>query len=305
MDPWCDLLDLARSQRGLIAVRQAVGLGVASSTFHARVRRERWPRLAPGTYALPGVEVVAEHRARAAALALGPQASITGRSALCLHGLLDRWPVAQHLVVPHAVRAPRWPGARVRRSVSLRPGDAVERSGVHVAVVQRALLDAAACEAGRPLEALLLDARQRGADLGAVRERAAAATPRTAGRRQLLAALDVVEGSGADSELVRLVEERLRADRLPFDVPPRTVEVPGRRLHPDVTLTGLPVGIECDGHGKYDARRGLDLDQRKHNAYRLVGWWILRIGWRRVHHDWAGFRTELLQAIALARGELV
>jgi hypothetical protein len=304
MAPWCDLLDLARSQRGLLVVHQAVALGVAPSTFHARVRRERWPRLAPGAYALPGVEVAAEHRARAAALALGPQAAITGRSALCLHGLLDRWPATQHLVVPHTLRAPRWPRTRVRRSVSLRPDDAVPRAGVRVAVVQRALLDAAALETGRPLEALLLDVRQVGADLGAVRERALAATPRTAGRRQLLAALDVVDGSGADSELVRLVEERLLADGIPFDVPPRAVEVPDRLLHPDVTLTGLPVGIECDGAGKYHARRALDLDQRKHNAYRLVGWWVLRIGWRRVHEDWDGFRAELVRAIALARGEL-
>jgi hypothetical protein len=208
--------------------------------------------------------------------------------------------VTHQLVVPHTVRARPLAGARVRRSRVLLADDMVHRAGVEVAVAQRALLDAAAGEAGRSLEALLLDARQQGIDLEGVRRRAVTATGPTPGRRALLAALDVVDGSGADSLLVRLVEEALTSSGIGFDVPPRTVVVPGRVLHPDVTVTGLPVGIECDGASKYEARRGLDLDQRKHNAYRLVGWWMLRVGWRRIHDDPDGFLTELQHAIELA-----
>ena len=120
------------------------------------------------------------------------------------------------------------------------------------------------------------------------------------GRRRLLQACEDLQGSGADSAFVRLVEEWLADVGIAFDVPPRVVQTPSRSLHPDITLTGLPVAIEADGFGAHATRRTLERDQRKHNAYLLAGWIVLRIGWQRFREDRAGFLRELRAAMAQA-----
>lgn len=167
-----------------------------------------------------------------------------------------------------------------------------------LATVPRALLDAAARASRTRLRERLIDGRQR--RLLTIAEVAARAawSHGTPGRGRLLAACRDVDTSGADSVLVAEVERRLRAVGFHLDVPPRRVEVPGRMLHPDLTVAGLPVAIEVDGFGTHSSRRSLDTDQRKHNAYALAGWIVLRVGWTRLADDWDGFVRELRHAVA-------
>ena len=134
--------------------------------------------------------------------------------------------------------------------------------------------------------------------MAAIAERASR-TIRAPGRGRLLRACHDVQGSGADSALVAEVEAWLRRAGITFDVPPRTVVTPERLLHPDLTVARLPVGIEVDGFGAHASRQALDLDQRKHNAYLLAGWTVLRIGWERYGQDRDGFLGELLRAITV------
>jgi len=166
--------------------------------------------------------------------------------------------------------------------------------------MERAVLDLAAFASTTHLRALLIDARQqRLLDPGALLA-TLEGLPRLHGRRRLLQACDDVLGFGADSPLVAEVEVWLRREGFQLDVPPRTVRTPVRVLHPDITLAGLPVALEVDGFGYHSKREALDLDQRKHNAYLLAGWVVLRIGWDRFRSDRDGFLSELKAAVRQA-----
>lgn len=294
---WRRALDLGRAQHGILAVRQAVALGVPRTTFDDRVRREGWERPYRGLVLLPGCDRDARTTIRAAGLAVGSAAVITGTSALYLQGAVDHAPVRVHVAVPHGCTAPRWDGVRVVRSRTLRHAHLVPDAGVWVATPARAIVDAAATHGRARLRTWLIDARQR--RLTTVGEVAALtrSIPSAHGRGRLLAACRDVDDSAADSAPVAEVERRLRAEGFDLDVPPRTVAVPGRVLHPDLTVRGIPVAIEVDGYGAHHDRRSLDLDQRKHNAYSLAGWVVLRIGWTRLARDWEGFVVELRTAI--------
>jgi hypothetical protein len=294
---WREVIALGRRQGGPVARRQVVALGLAATTFDDRVRREGWARPYRGVAVLPGCVVDPVVRARAAALALGSHATVTGRSALHLAGVLDAPPVRPTILLPTSCRSRTLAGMHVTRSRTLLEAHRTHLGGVWVATAPRALLDAAATTGRDRLRAWLIDGRQRRllavADVVALAE----AYPSTPGRGRLLRACAEVEASGADSVLVAEVESRLRAEGFHLDVPPRTVPVPGRALHPDLTLTGVPVGIEVDGFGTHSSRHALDLDQRKHNAYALVGWLMLRIGWSRLVDDGDGFVRELHEAV--------
>lgn len=298
MEPWARVVAIGRSQGGPVAVRQAVAVGLSRSSFDDRVRRERWARPFPGVAVLPGRPLSADVMARAAALCIGEHAVVTGVSALALHGVCDMTPPTTQLVVPEGRRARRLERVRVVRSRTLRPDDHGSWHGVRLATVQRALLDAAARTGRETLRTWLIDGRQRRLlEVVAVAGRAVSATS-VPGRGRLLLACADVDRSAADSMLVAEVETRLRQAGFRLDVPARTVAVPGRMLHPDLTLRGLSIGIEVDGFGTHSTRHALDLDQRKHNAYALVGWVVLRIGWTRMSADWNGFVAELRSAIS-------
>ena len=299
---WREVFALARMQHGPVARRQVIALGLPAASFNDRIRREGWSRPYRGVAVLPGCAVDPAVRARAAALALGSHATVSGRSALHLAGVIDDPPLRPTIVLPAANRSRAPAGMRVTRSRTLSEVHRERVGGVWVATVPRALLDAAATASRDRLRAWLIDARQRRLVTVAQVVALAAAYPSTPGRGRLLQACADVEASGADSVLVAQVELRLRAARFHLDVPPRTVATPGRVLHPDLTLRGVPVGIEADGFGTHSSRRALDLDQRKHNAYALVGWMMLRIGWTRLGDDWEGFVAELREAVRRVPG---
>ncbi len=294
---WPCLFQLAARQANVIASRQAIDRGVARSSLRERAVREGWERPFPGVYLLPGASLTPQARAVAAALATGTDAVISGRTALAIHGVTASWPLDVELLIPASRRRRPVDGIDVRRTTTLLPSDTVPYAGVALATVPRGFLDAARGTSRERLRALLIDARQRRLvtveDIAARLDRA----PRAVGRQRLAAACRDVAGSGADSPLVERVERWLEQLGYVLDVPPRVVETASRTLHPDITLAGLPVAIEVDGFAYHASRRELDLDQRKHNAYLLAGWTVLRIGWDRFAADRPGFLAELRAAI--------
>lgn len=302
-EAWTRLYQLARRQHGAFAIRQAVACGIERRAVVGRMQREAWDRPYQGTGVLPGREVVGGTRVLAAALSVGPAAVVTARPALALHGLLDPIGFGPHLVVPIEHRPHPRPGVRISRSRTLTAADHTLVGEVALATVRRAFLDAAATTSQDRLRQLLVDARQRRLLDPAVLLRDLDPSCRVPGAGRLRTACRQVLGSGADSSLVAEVEAWLCAEGVELDVPPRTVPVPGRVLHPDLTLARVPVGIEVDGFAFHADRVALDLDQRKHNAYQLVGWTVLRIGWDRWQHDRYGFLAELMAAVAIAHAD--
>lgn len=300
--PWSALQQLAMAQHGAFAVRQATSLGLPATVVRQRLRREAFLRPYRGVAVLPGFASIGLTRSYAATLSLGEDAVLTGQPSLASHGLLRADGLRPHVVYPQHSRRQAPEGVRLRRTRTLAATDWGLTGGVRVAVPERAILDAAAFLSRDRLRALLIDGRQR--RLVDVEQLGVRATelPQLAGRERLLAACGDVVGSGADSPLVVEVEGWLRGEGFHLDVPPRTVPTPTRVLHPDITLHGLPVGVEVDGFGYHASRTALDLDQRKHNAYLLAGWIVLRITWDRLRQDPAGFLAELKAAVVQVEG---
>jgi len=302
VSPWSALQQLALAQHGAFAVRQAPALGLSASAVRQRLQREAFLRPYRGVAVLPGFSPIGLTRCYAATLSVGEDAVLTGQPSLAGHGLLEADGLRPHIVYPQQTRRQAPEGVRLRRTRTLDAADWELAGGVRVAVPERAILDAAAFLSRDRLRALLIDGRQRrlvDVELLGLR---ATKLPQLAGRERLLAACGDVLGSGADSPLVVEVEGWLQREGFHLDVPPRTVPTPNRVLHPDITLHGLPVGVEVDGFGYHASRTALDLDQRKHNAYLLAGWIVLRITWDRLREDRAGFLAELKAAVMQVEG---
>ncbi len=298
--PWAALFDLARRQANVVTVAQAIALGIDPGTLRRRASREGWPRPFPKVAVLPGTLLDGATLAVAAALSVGPDSVITGRTALAIHGVADRWPHRVEIAIPaERVRAAR-DGVRLRRTRTLQPADVGLHRGVRLATVPRAFLDACPLTSRDVLRAWLIDGRQRRRlQVPEVAARVIS-EPHAPGRRRLLQACVDVDASGADSVFVHHVEELLSRAGIAFDTPPRTVPTPHRELHPDITLAGYRIAIEVDGFGSHASRTSLERDQRKHNAYVLAGWIVLRIGWDRFTRDPHGFVAEVRAAMAQA-----
>ena len=296
-DAWKRVIALAREQSGSVAVRQALACGVSRSAFDARIRREAWHRPYRGVVLLPGTVPDGSLLAAAAVLAVGPSAVLGGSSSLALHGVTDVWPDPVEILIPAPAHRCEPAGIRLRRTRTLLLDDRQRRNGTPTTTVPRAFLDAAATLSIDDLRVVLIDARQRRRTTVARVLDRAARTPSAPGHGRLLRACHEVAGSGADSELVRRVERWLRSKGIALDRKPRTVDTEQRTLHPDLTVRGRNVGIEVDGFGFHASRHALELDQRKHNAYQVVGWTVLRLGWNRFHGDPDGFLMELRAAI--------
>lgn len=116
MDPWNRVTEVAASQLGLFANRQARSCGVDAyqlTRWTADGRIERWWR---GVYAIAGMERSWERRALAACLAAGAGAVASHRTAAFIHGMYDaRRPDRLELTVPRP-RRPKLDGVLIHRT---------------------------------------------------------------------------------------------------------------------------------------------------------------------------------------------
>ncbi len=297
-NPWITLFAIAARQFGVVTRWQAVSVGINTTTFTRRVRDERWQQPYRGVFLVPGATWEPLTRLSAALLAVGPHAAAASMTSLYLHGVVDRVPAHPILVIPHGRRAPRLAGVRVLRSRTLQADDLTKVRGLPCTVPARAFMDVAPQTTTRDLRILLIDARQLGlVSPEAVIERAMMATSRVPGRGALLAAAIDVSTVGADSVLSDAVHRRLIDAGLVPDDDPVAVDIGRRFLHPDITFARHRVCIECDSLAHHGDQRAIDLDHRKDQAYSRARWKCLRVGWRRLAHDWSGFVAAVRHAL--------
>jgi hypothetical protein len=149
---------------GVITARALVALGVPESTVYHRCRDGGpWQRLAPGVVLMSTGHPTTGQLVTAALLHGGPDAVLTGLEACRRHGV-RRGPPSEpplHVLVPHdrQVRS----AARIQVERSRRMPASVERLGVPLAPVPRAVIDAARrLRSSRDIAELLADPVQRG-----------------------------------------------------------------------------------------------------------------------------------------------
>jgi len=283
MDEWVRVFGLTARQHGVITRSQALHVGISSSTFTRRVRREQWSERHRGVFVVPGLQPGFLTDVSAALRAAGNTAMVAADTALYLHGVVNDRPKQILLVVHHSRRAPALKGVRIVRSRTLNEQDWSSARGLATTTPSRSFLDTAAFHHPARLRELLIDARQRNVVTPAqVIERIALLSSRVPGRDRLLRAAVDVDGVGADSVLTDLVHQRLMAEGFLPDPHPAAIEVErGRRLHPDITFARQWVCIECDSLAHHGSQRAIDLDHRKDQSYSRAHWKCMRIGWRR------------------------
>lgn len=298
MDAWGTALALAARQHGCLAtwqVREEVGVGMA--TFHRRVVREGWTSPWPGVWSPPGHRRGRLHELSAALLAAGPDALVTGRDALWLHGCrvdLDR---LIRLTTPMSSHAPRilGPAVKLISSRTLRAHDATHRRRLAVVTPARAFVDLVIPPTPGLVDVrdLLVTARQARLVTIHDMEQALRAARGVPGLPILRRAVDDILAVDADSPFSDRVHRRLRRDGYRPDQAPATIDVGGRVLHPDITFSRQRVAMECDSMLAHSEQRALMIDGRKDRAYRRQGWEPIRIGPFEYGHDWAGFTRDL------------
>jgi very-short-patch-repair endonuclease len=95
-----DIAELARRQHGVVARRQLLELGLGRDALRHRLRVERLHRVYRGVYAVGHRRLSRSGWWMAAALAFGPAAVLSHRTAAAVHGLLRPRDGAAHVTVP-------------------------------------------------------------------------------------------------------------------------------------------------------------------------------------------------------------
>ena len=295
------LEELARGQAGLVSRRQVLVLGHTDEWIEARLARGAWQRLTDGVYATFTGAVPFEARAWAAVLRAGPGATLGGRTAATLFGLVPvdlRQPI--ELIIPAHRRVAAWPGVVVRTSRHLDrrrcPGLTPPRVWIEDAVLdlaeQCASLDDVAGWVSRANRSRLTTPGRIRMALG---ERA-----RHPWRTELSAMLaDVADGAESPLEL-RYLNRVERAHRLPRGSRQAAARSRGRRQFIDVDLPEFSTRIELDGQMGH-LHDGAFRDRRRDNDGVRSGQATLRYGYVEVFAQACAVAAEVA-AVLQARG---
>jgi hypothetical protein len=154
--------DTIADQDGLITRGQALACGMSKGAIRHRLAVNRWRIVLPGIYASQGGEFTPRQRLRAGILLGGDTAQLAADTACRLRGVryLPAFDGFVRVVVDHDVRRVSEGFVVVQRSARLPP--AVQRSGLPVTPVARAVIDAArTMRSLRDVRAIVADVVQR------------------------------------------------------------------------------------------------------------------------------------------------
>jgi hypothetical protein len=237
------VIDLARSQSGVVTRRQLLANGVAVGQLRWRFGRS-WRQLLPGVVLLSPELPTLHQRHVAALLYAGQRSWLSGPTAATLHGFLrEEHQVAVHVLVPPTAKPRTVQWLTVRRT-SLVNERLVERGPLRLSCRPRAVVDAAALMPEADARALVIHVVRRRLvrldDLAHWIE-----VRQTSGRRRLRAALaEAAAGAWSlpEADLATLV----RSSRLlpPAWLNPQLTDMRGLRLTtPDVWLDDVGMAV--------------------------------------------------------------
>jgi hypothetical protein len=248
------LNEILDRQQDIVARHQLLAAGVRDMTIYRRVRSGAWQRVLAGVYRLNMKPLTEEHRRVAAALFAGPDAQITGLSALHWYGF-NHAPSSGtvQVLMPHQTRRRSAGFVVVHRTLEM--DDKPRHTDLYqLASPARAVIDACRWLTSlRDIRAIMAEAVQRNfASIRALDEELRRARrSRTALARRALN--EVIEGvrSTYEAELRAIT---LRSKILPpLEWNPPLFEPDGKRLPtPDALIRDVALAIEVDSR-KYHA----------------------------------------------------
>jgi hypothetical protein len=292
-------VELRGLQQGAFSRAQAVAYGIDDYVLARRCRNRQIQRIHQGVYADFTGPLPWATRVWAAWLACGPEAALTGETALRWHGLSGDWDDRSiQLAVPHARRMESRSGIRISRHQDFSSW-LLEGREPSIVRLEVAVLTAAARRAAPDRRAaLVLDAcRQRRTNPERLLTELAR-LPRLRGRDQLQQILsDAATGvqSFLEQTYLRHVE---RAHGLPAGT--RQVRVTNGTTVNYRDIEYLPYGliVELDGRAGHEDTTSSWRDMRRDNAATLQGKTTLRFAYELVANPCAA-ATQVGTALAL------
>lgn len=293
------IADLAGRQKGRLARRQLLALGLSSNAITHRVRAGRLLRLDSGVYALGHAPAFREGRWMTAVLRTGPGAVLSHSSAAALWGLARRAPSEIHMTCRRQLGSR--PDVRLHR-VDLPDDEVTIHDELPVTTVPRTLFDFAAIAAEHRLERALNQAEVlRLSDplsLPDLLER----HPGSRGAIRIREAIDRVS-LGANITRSEFEDRFLAfaADRgLPAPAVNALVDTGARSFECDLVWREQRLIVELDGHAYHRTRLSQEADTARDRALSVVGWTVFRITWGQLARDPELLETQLAAGLGLA-----
>lgn len=295
MDRWGRLAWVAARQHGVVTVAQAAEVGITRDAMARRARDQRWIRMHPGVYVMPGHPDTHERPLMAGLLFLGRGAVLGVRSAGHLWGLIDQPPLVPEYLVPHERRRGRAGVVKVIRSRTLERKDITSIGPLVVTRIDRTLCDLAAILSEDDLREAVARAGQRSVDWPRRVAIRTAQLPALPGRTLLMAAVRDVLGEGrTDSVLERRARTLLKRHGLHPAPGVYPLVVQGRLIAMlDIAFPDHRVAIEVDGFAHHASPAQLRADHARQNRIVAAGWTVLRVG----AQELAGGSPELVSAL--------
>ena len=272
---------LARTQHGVVARSQLLGLGFGPQSIKHRVATGRLHPLWRGVYAIGRPQLSVYGRWTAAILCCGPGAALSHESAAALWEIRPTRRREIEVSMPIGVRRRR-PGIVVHRRARLDERDVTQRHGIPVTTPVCTLVDLAARLDTNHLEAAINEADKRDLTnpeaLRAALDDVVTARPGIAALRRTL---DRRTFSLTDSELERRFLPLCRAARLPK---PKT----GRRINGfkvDFHWPQLRLVVETDGLRYHRTPAQQARDRVRDQAHAVAGLTTLRFTHAQIAHD--------------------
>lgn len=281
---------------GVFLRRDAYAAGMTRRQVDHRLARGVWRRVVAQVLAHRDHTVTASDLVLAAGLAR-PGCLVVGRIAAAYHGA----PVAAQPPVAIQVHGPGWsvPSGLVGRMVDVDEPGILRIGGIgRVAPRRWAFIDALATmpwDEARNLYAYLasFEQLQRG-DI----EAHLAAHPHRRGNGQLKQLLRRT-AAGAWSEAEELLHTLLLRAGITGWEANVTIDLPGRRVRPDIVFPAARVAIEVDGRSAHE--RHFVRDRRRDAALSAAGWVVVRVTWWDLTERPDALVTQIRQLLAHAR----
>jgi predicted transcriptional regulator of viral defense system len=283
---------LAEQQHGVVARQQLHRLGVGRHAIDHRLAAGRLHPLYRGVYSVGHRILMRRGRWMAAALAAGPGAVLSHRSAASLWGLIRSVPAVADVTTRgrHRSRV----GISLHRA-RLPPDEVTTADGIPATTPHRTLFDLAVVVDRLALERAIEQADARSLtdalSLGALLER----HPRRPGAATLRAILDGALATSAPtrSELEDRFLALLAAHGLPRPRVNLGVEARGRWFECDLVWRSQRLIVELDGRATHRTAAAFERDRARDRALQATGWRVVRITWRQLHDEDARVAADL------------
>ncbi|WP_345425112.1 type IV toxin-antitoxin system AbiEi family antitoxin domain-containing protein [Actinomycetospora chlora] len=270
------LLDIFRTQDGLVRHDQALEIGMSPATIGRRVGAGEWLEVHPRVYREASHVPSSRSTLRAAALWAGDGATLIGEAGASWWNITDRVPETVALAVgPHGGHSPPRGVRTVRRAVEAR----VKVDGVWVEQRSATALEAATSlglvEGARLLDRALQQQRVGLAGIRATLEHMGQRHGVVLARRLV----ELAEG-GARSEAERDALRSLTRAGLRGWTPNLAVDLPGfGRVVIDIAFPAHRIAIEVDGWAFHRDVDRFRRDGLRQNEVVIGGWRVIRVTW--------------------------